>query len=70
MGPGADRTTKWCKFCLAEVAKHCKLSDGWIAVRGNVYDITAFANTHPGFNNSGQVSTAIAIARNLGRECR
>jgi hypothetical protein len=33
-----------------------------------VYDITSFAKTHPGFNNAGQVSTALAIARSLGKD--
>merc|ERR1712157_452117 len=25
--------------------------------------------THPGFENAGQVSTALAITRNLGKDC-
>ena len=36
---------------------------------GRVYDITTFAITHPGFENAGQVSTALAITRNLGKDC-
>lgn len=53
---------------MAEVAKHDSLDDGWVVVRGVVYDITAFAKTHPGFHGggAGKVSTAIAIALALG----
>ncbi|KAK3235572.1 hypothetical protein CYMTET_54227 [Cymbomonas tetramitiformis] len=57
------------QFTLQEVSKHNKLSDGWIVVQGKVYDITNFAQTHPGFSNSGQVSTALAITRCLGTDC-
>lgn len=35
-------------FTIAEVAKHSTAEDGWIAVHGRVYDITAFIQAHPG----------------------
>jgi len=54
---------------LSEVAKHNQLKDAWIVVHNRVYDITTFAVTHPGFNNAGQVSTALAIHRTLGTDC-
>ena len=52
---------------MAEVRAHRFLTDpgGWIVVRERVFDVTAFARTHPGFFNAGQVSTAIAVARAL-----
>lgn len=31
-----------------EVARHDRISDVWIVVNGNVYDITEFAPQHPG----------------------
>lgn len=58
----------WRRYSLAEVAKHCTLRDGWIIVHERIFDISAFATTHPGFNNAGQVSTALAIARMLGKD--
>ena len=63
-----DEYQKWPKFTSAEVKRHDKLNDGWIIIHSRVYDITAFAKTHPGFNNAGQVSTALAIARSLGTD--
>ena len=59
----------WPAFDAAEVAKHCTVDDAWVAVAGSVYDITAFASTHPGWYRAGKVSTALAIARNLGQDC-
>ena len=36
------------RISLAEVAKHNKREDCWIALRGRVYDITRYARYHPG----------------------
>ena len=57
-------------FTSKEVARHCSVDDGWIVVNGVVFDITAFAKTHPGFHGggAGKVSTAIAIAMALGTD--
>lgn len=33
---------------LATLAQHTTQEDCWIAVRGNVYDVTAYINIHPG----------------------
>ena len=66
--PTDDERARWRKFTREDVAAHARLADGWIVVNERVFDITAFATTHPGFNNAGQVSTALAIARALGRE--
>jgi cytochrome b involved in lipid metabolism len=35
-------------FSLADVAKHNKQKDCWIAVNGGVYDATKFLDDHPG----------------------
>ncbi|XP_059608647.1 cytochrome b5 reductase 4 isoform X2 [Phlebotomus argentipes] len=32
----------------AELAKHCKRSDAWIAIRGKVYNVTQYLDFHPG----------------------
>ena len=67
-GPSSLEYRKWPKFTSAQVKGHDTLRDGWIIIHSRVYDITAFAKTHPGFNNAGQVSTALAIARSLGTD--
>jgi cytochrome b involved in lipid metabolism len=67
-GPSDVEYRKWRKFTSEQVSKHARLHDGWIIVHKRVYDITSFAKTHPGFNNAGQVSTALAIARSLGKD--
>lgn len=67
-GPSDVEYKHWPKFTSAQVSKHARLHDGWIIVHKRVYDITSFAKTHPGFNNAGQVSTALAIARSLGKD--
>ena len=66
--PTDDERARWRKYTREDVAAHARLADGWIVVHERVFDITAFATTHPGFNNAGQVSTALAIARALGKE--
>ena len=66
--PTDDERARWRKYTREDVAAHARLADGWIVVNERVFDITAFATTHPGFNNAGQVSTALAIARALGKE--
>jgi len=67
-GPSDEEYDRWRKFTKSQVSRHAKISDGWITVHDRVYDITSFAKTHPGFNNAGQVSTALAIARSLGKD--
>jgi len=41
--PGEER-----KFTLGDVAEHATNSDAWIASKGGVYDVTAYADEHPG----------------------
>lgn len=36
------------KFTWEELAKHNTRSDAYVAIRGNVYDITSFIARHPG----------------------
>lgn len=35
-------------YSLAEVAKHNTANDLWIVLEGKVYDVTAYADEHPG----------------------
>lgn len=36
----------------AEVAKHNKISDCWMIIGGNVYNLTGYASSHPGGGNN------------------
>jgi cytochrome b involved in lipid metabolism len=47
------------EYTYEDVRNHRTSSDGWIAVHGQVYDITKFIKTHPG----GQI-----ILTALGRD--
>ncbi len=33
---------------LSELSKHNKSNDCWVAIRGNVYDVTSYLDEHPG----------------------
>ena len=66
--PSDAERARWRAFTMDDVRAHARVRDGWIVVRERVFDVTAFASTHPGFHNAGQVSTAIAIARALGTD--
>lgn len=35
-------------FTLEEVEKHTKLKDLWVIINGNVYDLSLYADEHPG----------------------
>ena len=45
---GGGATKKWKTYTLAEVAKHNKKTDAWIAIDGKVADITEWIPKHPG----------------------
>ncbi len=43
-------------FSSEEVSKHCTKDDAWIAIDGQVYDITEFVQTHWGWTSAGTCS--------------
>jgi cytochrome b involved in lipid metabolism len=43
--PGAGSADR--VYTLAEVQQHNKLDDCWMAIEGNVYDVTAYVDKHP-----------------------
>ena len=51
--PTDDERARWRKYTREDVAAHARLADGWIVVNERVFDITAFATTHPGFQQRG-----------------
>lgn len=55
-------------WSLDEVKCHNQSVDGWIVVRGRVYDITEHVVNHPGWHNAG-ISTVLSIVAHLGSEC-
>ncbi|KAA8497298.1 Delta(5) fatty acid desaturase A [Porphyridium purpureum] len=45
--PAQQRSTDG-KYTWQQVAQHCTEESAWIAVRGKVYDVTDFVDSHPG----------------------
>ncbi len=43
-----NKTSKPKSITLAEVAKHKDAKSCWMAIEGNVYDVTAYIPNHPG----------------------
>lgn len=48
--PTSDAPTsgKIAGFVASDLAQHARASDCWIGVDGAVYDVTSYANVHPG----------------------
>lgn len=44
--PGTPVTKK--VYTAAEVARHASETDAWVVIKGEVYDVTAFQQEHPG----------------------
>lgn len=44
-----------------ELAKHDKVNDAWLAIRGKVYNVTKYMDFHPGGKRSFLLSTCICI---------
>ena len=53
----------------AELAAHCTPASAWVAVGGQVYDITHHVQDHPGWTCGCAVSTLMATLRVLGSDC-
>ena len=45
--PPAGTAGEQRRFSLADVAKHNRLEDCWMAIRGQVYDLTEYVPEHP-----------------------
>lgn len=63
----ADRS-----YLLAEVAKHNKQNDCWMAIRGEVYDLSAYLPQHPSEPSivlpwCGKESTQAYVTKTMGR---
>jgi cytochrome b involved in lipid metabolism len=52
---------------LAELSRHTRRDDAWIAVDGFVYNITPHLNNHAGWKD-GSVTTVVAIITYLGTD--
>jgi cytochrome-b5 reductase len=44
----AMRLTPMRRITISELAKHDKVDDMWMAIRGRVYDVTSYVPFHPG----------------------
>lgn len=58
------------RITAGELQSHSSPDDGWIAVQGAVYDITAHVQKHPGWKCGCAVSELMAILRTLGEAGR
>jgi cytochrome b involved in lipid metabolism len=47
VGRAADATVGAGRITLAEVAEHDTAQSCWLAIGGNVYDVTAYLESHP-----------------------
>jgi nitrate reductase (NAD(P)H) len=56
-------------FTAAELRQHVYRDDCWIAVNGDVYDITDHVLQHPGWRDAGQATTVLSIMAHAGTEC-
>ena len=45
--PPADKADRQPVFTLAEVAEHASLENCWMAIHGQVYDLTQYVPEHP-----------------------
>ena len=45
---GATKAPLATTFTAAEVAKHASAADCWSVIKGEVYDLTSYVNSHPG----------------------
>ncbi len=45
--PPAEATGRLPAFSISQVASHNRLEDCWMAIRGQVYDLTAYVPAHP-----------------------
>lgn len=45
--PPAPASGSEIRYTLAEVARHARPEDCWMAIRGDVYDLTAYLPEHP-----------------------
>lgn len=63
MSNSTDPATRLPAYTLQELAKHNKVDDAWISINGFVYDITDFADGHPG--GTGVILRYAGELRNL-----
>ncbi|KAL4426168.1 hypothetical protein ABPG77_007450 [Micractinium sp. CCAP 211/92] len=64
-----QRSGRLRRYTLAEVARHDRKDDAWVAVDGKVFDITHHVLTHPGWTSGCATSQLLAILRTLGTDC-
>jgi cytochrome b involved in lipid metabolism len=59
-------------YTLAEVSRHSNKSDCWLAINGNVYNVTSYISDHPGgafeiLDSCGTDATTAFKTMNKGR---
>ena len=71
-GPSFSRANAWLRsrkpnaaYTAAEIARHCTPDDCWLIIKGNVYDVSRWGESHPGgqviYTYGGRVRVACAL---------
>ena len=67
-GASRDARAGWPVYTMAEVREHATREDCWLVVHDKVYDMTPHVRNHEGWENSGKVSTLLAVLSAMGQD--
>jgi predicted heme/steroid binding protein len=61
-GKSAELSMSW-----RQLAEHNKEGDAWLAIRGQVYDVTSWVNAHPGGKDTILLNAVRHLSSSLSR---